>query len=254
MKSLLPRDQFECELVILNKYVAACEAIKGFLNEAEFTQLINTSPFGWLIIASEEFQSAKQIMWFMMRRQSELHEKEEVWMIVNKTPIRFLPKEYSLISGLKWLDVLPEIAQNDDFRRRHFGKNKNPRDSHLKSRFTDLGGRRSEEVDVEKVKLANLYFLTFVLGPRRSKKDLELNTEWMSLLEDDDAFREYPWGTVGFREALGSIKRDLRRSIEDKKKKDEKIRLSFTLSGFIEPLQVIGMLTLNLYIFNMLNI
>ncbi|KZV18549.1 hypothetical protein F511_43036 [Dorcoceras hygrometricum] len=48
---------------------------------------------------------------------------------------------------------------------------------------------------MEKIKLDNLYFVSAVLGPRRKRKNEEVEPQWMRLVDDMDSFNTYPWGS-----------------------------------------------------------
>ncbi|KZV19203.1 hypothetical protein F511_37036 [Dorcoceras hygrometricum] len=104
------------------------------------------------------------------------------------------------------------------------------------------------EVDLEKIKLASLYFASAVLGPRRKRKKEVVDPHWMRLMDDMDSFNTYPWGRLAYEEVLFGLRKDLRARFEEvtnlakKRKRDPNFSGfgSLHLSGFVQPLQILG--------------
>lgn len=234
----------ECELIVLSKYYEACRDIKNTLNAAEVEEMIRSSPFGLLLEVSEDFRFGQQIIWFLMKRQTELHQNNELWMNVNSRALRFSISEYCLITGLNCSSNIPDVEVNGVFRERHWGSaSRQIRDADVFNRMRELGVGRGE-VNVERIKLANLYFYTKVLQQRKTKTAPKIETKWTSLVEDLQAWRDYPWGSMAFEVVLESLKKDLN---EIKRKETPDKKNYSVMSGFVEPLQVIEIFFLSIF-------
>lgn len=71
----------------------------------------------------------------------------------------------------------------------------------LKQIFTSKCKKKDED---DYVNLAKLYFLeTFLLS---KQKHLVLNTLQFCLLEDEESFEKYPWGTLSYERTIDSFK------------------------------------------------
>lgn len=57
-------------------------------------------------------------------------------------------------------------------------------------------------MNVEKLKLANLYFVAAVLSPQRKSKHDALDPKLIRLVDDLESFNNYPWGRLVFEEVV----------------------------------------------------
>ncbi|KZV26485.1 hypothetical protein F511_12157 [Dorcoceras hygrometricum] len=85
----------------------------------------------------------------------------------------------------------------------------------LRARIDEFEGEIEVEVDVEKIKLASLYFASAVLAPRRKRKKEEVDPQWMRLVDDMNSFNTYPWGRLVYEEALFGLRKDLGARFEE---------------------------------------
>ncbi|KZV39851.1 hypothetical protein F511_29888 [Dorcoceras hygrometricum] len=98
----------------------------------------------------------------------------------------------------------------------------------LRARIDEFEGESGVEVDLEKIKLARLYFASAVLGPRRKRKKEVVDPQWMRLVDDMDSFNTYSWGRLAYDEALFGLRKDLGAICEEftnlakKRKRDPK--------------------------------
>ncbi|XP_073018489.1 uncharacterized protein [Primulina eburnea] len=177
-----------------------------------------------------------------MARQSCKTTSDELWMIVNQRPLRFSKMEYALITGLDCSEDFPEVGETMQFRDRHFCGNENVYIEEVATKLMEMRKTPERTINLEKLKLACLYFGAAVLWPVRQKTVPQVDNMLLSLVEDLDLFNKYPWGTIAYNEVLKSIKRDLTSIKLKKKKKNEKIVEygAFTLNGFVHPLQILA--------------
>lgn len=242
----LERNHFDCKLTLGSHYIDAADKIHSFLNENELEQMVQQTQFGNLIRCAKDFMNSNQIFWFLMSRQSFDCGDNEFWMVFRKKPIRFSLLEYCLITGLDCSRIYPPIPEDDSFLHRHFSGKSRLRLIDLKAKIDGFKNGVGEEVDVEKLKLASLYFLVAVLGPQRKNKNEVVNMDWVRLVDDFESFNKYPWGRVAFDEALFGLRKDLEEKFKSFKKLVKR-RIndaefsgygSYHISGFIHPLQI----------------
>ena len=83
------------------RFKEICDAIRVSLSEEELNQFRKTQ-FGHLLDVPTYHQFSSQLLWFFLLRQIKIKKEKEIWMIVNKTPMRLSMTEFSLITGLKF--------------------------------------------------------------------------------------------------------------------------------------------------------
>lgn len=112
----------------------------------------------------------------------------------------------------------------------------------LESKLTEMGNAEGNEINLEKLKLASLYFVCGVLGPIRRRKQSPVDPRWLSLIEDFTNFNNYPWGKHAYDEAHRSLNKDLNAKLrawkDGQKKKRCMENATYDISGFVQPLQV----------------
>ncbi|XP_075504303.1 uncharacterized protein LOC142541724 [Primulina tabacum] len=98
------------------------------------------------------------------------------------------------------------------------------------------------DVDVEKLKMASLYFCCFVFGEGTRKKMNKIDPKYLKLIDDLDRYNSYPWGRVAFRDAVRCLKNDLlwRYNYLTEAQGRKEVDGSFLVSGFVLPLQIIA--------------
>ncbi|XP_073137846.1 uncharacterized protein [Henckelia pumila] len=165
-------------------------------------------------------------------------------MVVRKRPIRFSMLEYGLITGLDCSNNFPMIVDNMKFYQRHFNGMKQVFLDDVKDRLVEINCEYANNVNLEKVKLACLFFVAGVLWPIRKKKNPPIDLKLMQLVEDLENFNKYPWGTVAFKEVLRSLRKNMsekeKELIKSKKSKKCARGASYNLSGFLQPLQILA--------------
>ncbi|KZV26407.1 hypothetical protein F511_36187 [Dorcoceras hygrometricum] len=166
-------------------------------------------------------------------------------MVIHKRPLQFSLLKYGLITGLNCSSTYPAIPEEDGFRRSYFFGMSTGTLVYLRARIDEFDGEIGVEANVEKIKLASLYFVSVVLGPRRKMKKEEVDPQWTRLVYDMDSFSTYPWGRFAYEKALFDLRKDLGSKFKDftnlvkKRKRDPKFSGfgSLHISGFVQPLR-----------------
>ncbi|KZV33534.1 hypothetical protein F511_18097 [Dorcoceras hygrometricum] len=143
---------------------------------------------------------------------------------------------------------LHAIPEEDGFRRSHFPGMSTVTLVDLRVRIDEFEGEVGVEVDVEKIKLASLYFASVILSHRRKRNKEEVDPQWMRLVDDMDSLNTYPWGRLVYEEALFGHRNYLGAKFEEfmnlvkQWKRDPKFNGfgSLNLSGFVQPLQILA--------------
>ncbi|KZV49693.1 hypothetical protein F511_23650 [Dorcoceras hygrometricum] len=161
---------FDCKLLTLgSQYHEVCERILSFLNERELQRMVQDGQFGNLIRYASDYINSNQLLWFLMRRQV-VDCGTEFWMVIHKRMLRFSLLEYGLITGFNCSTSYSNIPGEDGFRRSHFPWMSTVTLVDVRALIDEFEGEIGVEVDVEKIKLASLYFASAVLGPGRKRK------------------------------------------------------------------------------------
>ncbi|KZV32247.1 hypothetical protein F511_29426 [Dorcoceras hygrometricum] len=149
----------------------------SFLNERELQRMVQDGQFGNLIRYAYDYLNSNQLLWFLMSRQV-VDCGIEFWMVIHKRPLWFSLLEYGLITWLNYSSTYPAILEEDGFRRSHFPGMSTVTLVDLRARIVEFEGEIGVEVDVEKIKLASLYFASVILSHRRKRNKEEVDPQW----------------------------------------------------------------------------
>ena len=168
--------------------------------------------------------------------------ENEFWMVVNCVPIRYTLKDFALLTGLCCGDEYPVVdeANEDDgdeededdatppFVHRHW-----PNNTEISIYdVIDKMEQNSEAVDhLGKRKMAALIFVIGVLMAN-DKNFMKIKAQFLTLIDNIDAFSAYPWGQESFKYSIKQLKKDI-------KSKCGSSNATFTFNGFIYPFEVI---------------
>ncbi|ESQ33762.1 hypothetical protein EUTSA_v10009627mg, partial [Eutrema salsugineum] len=157
-----------CKLSSKTKPNKAISYLQIYLSERELSWLKNHRQFKHLFHRDVEKFHKVQAMWSLILCSVDFKKKKnELWLVVNGIPIRYLITEHALITGLD-CTVLP-----DDYRK------KKPVDNTFTSRIFRRKTKISlsavskklqwmeESADGDKLKLRVLYFLASVIAPKK---------------------------------------------------------------------------------------
>ncbi|XP_075491429.1 uncharacterized protein LOC142529704 [Primulina tabacum] len=164
---------------------------------------------------------------------------DDLWMVVRKRPVRFSLLEYCLITGLDWAIEPEDLPDRGVFGTTHFlGK--------ADIVLGDLEGKiivqehNETGLDMEKIKMASLYFCCAIFGEATRKKTTKIDPKYLRLVDDLDMFNHYPWGRVAYRDAVRCLKKDLlgRYNYLAEAQGRKEVEGSFLVGGFVLPLQI----------------
>ncbi|XP_075504142.1 uncharacterized protein LOC142541498 [Primulina tabacum] len=166
---------------------------------------------------------------------------DDLWMVVRKRPLRFSLLEYCLITGLDCALEPEDLPDRGVFGTTHF-----PGKSDIV--LSDLEGKiivkhqNETGVDVEKIKMASLYFFCAVFGESTRKKTTKIDPKYLRLVDDLDRFNHYPWGRVAYRDAVRCLKKDLSGRYNNLTEAQgwKEVEGSFLVGGFVLPLQILA--------------
>ncbi|XP_024013364.1 uncharacterized protein LOC112087722 [Eutrema salsugineum] len=171
-------------------------ALEEALTQDEWEEILNSKLGVFLKFSQLDFDWASRLVHYILGMQLVCKKKFEIWSLVGLIPIRFFLNEFEHITGLncEYVDNLEdpvvEITEEmQDFWER-LGVNQ------------DLGPSTEDLIEAStRARLARLVM-------------------------DLDAFENYPWGRVAFK--------NLMRSVKEK----EIWKSSYTIEGFVQVLQV----------------
>ncbi|XP_075475580.1 uncharacterized protein LOC142506444 [Primulina tabacum] len=232
---------FRCKLTLKSRYKEVAEKFFHYLNNDERALFLEQSPFGNFVRYHRDFNISSQIMWYLMSNQIVDTGSDEFWMVVRKRPVRFFLLEYCLITGLDCGTEPVDVPEGGVFGSRHFAGKSEIVLSDLEAKMS-VQVQNETDVDVEKLKMASLYFCCFVFGEGTRKKTNKIDPKYQRLIDDFDWFNSYPWGRVAFRDAVRCLKKDLLgrynylTEAQDRKEVDG----SFFVGGFVLPLQILA--------------
>ncbi|XP_075519503.1 uncharacterized protein LOC142553262 isoform X2 [Primulina tabacum] len=238
----LDRDSiFRCKLTLESRYKEIAEKIYHYLNNDERTLFLEQSPFGNLVRYHRDFNISSQIMWYLMSNQIVDTGSDEFWMVVRKRPVRFSLLDYCLITGLDCTTEPVDVPEGGVFGSRHFAGKSEIVLSDLEANMS-VKVQNDTSVDVEKLKMASLYFCCFVFGEGTRKKTNKIDPKYLRLRDDLDRFNSYPWGRVAFRDAVRCLKKDLlgRYNYLTDAQGRKDVDGSFLVGGFVLPLQILA--------------
>ncbi|XP_073022678.1 uncharacterized protein [Primulina eburnea] len=166
---------------------------------------------------------------------------DDFWMVVRKRPVRFSLLEYCLLTGLDCGTEPVDVPEGGVFRSIHFAGKSDIILSDLEAKMS-VQVQNETDVDVEKLKMASLYFCCFVFGEGTRKKTNKIDPKHLRLIDDLDRFNSYPWGRVALRDAVRCLKKDLlgRYNYLTEAQGGKEVNGSFLVGGFVLPLQILA--------------
>ncbi|XP_075483757.1 uncharacterized protein LOC142523909 [Primulina tabacum] len=232
---------FRCKLTLESRYKEVSEKIVHYLNNNERALFFEQSPFGNLVRYHRDINISSQIMLYLMSNQIVDTGSDEFWMVVCKRPVRFSLLEYCLITGLDCGTEPVDVQEGGVFGSRHFGGKSEIILSELEAKMR-VQVQNEAGVDVEKLKMASLYFCCFVFGEGTRKKTNKIDPKYLRLIDDLDRFNSYPWGRVAFRDAVRCLNKDLlgRYNYLTDAQGRKEVDGSFLVGGFVLPLQILA--------------
>lgn len=179
--------------------------LKEKIGEDAYSQIRDQSKVGVLLkLADSSFVWWAKLVHHLLTHQLAISRPYEIWCLIEGSPIRFSLHEYEDITGLNCAEIDVEDIVAVDHREfwgdlkvaAEKGPNWNELESALKS---------CRSWSLEKRKMLGLLFVVHVgiLGISRSSR---IPLDYAKRVLDTEAFERFPWGRVGFKELITSIK------------------------------------------------
>ncbi|XP_016652625.1 PREDICTED: uncharacterized protein LOC103343679 [Prunus mume] len=168
---------------------------------AEQLEQFKTSCFGHLLNIDKIQFSGQIVHGVVLRRVAGqgVKDLDGLSFLIGCDVAQFTRQDFCLISGLRFGEV-PEVSsgESDEIRlQKRYFIDEGITCNALEEAFM----RCTEEDDI--YKLALVYFAELVVLGR--DKHLNINLNYLTLVEDLDAFNRYPWGSVSFDKTQDSL-------------------------------------------------
>ncbi|VVA41632.1 PREDICTED: LOC109947069 isoform, partial [Prunus dulcis] len=175
-------------------------AIRAKLS-AEQLEQFKTSCFGHLLNIDKIQFSGQIVHGVVLRRVAGqgVKDLDGLSFLLGCDVAQFTRQDFCLITGLRFGEV-PEVSsgESDEIRlQKRYFIDEGITCNALEEAFL----RCTEEDDI--YKLALVYFVELVVLGR--DKHLNINLNYLTLVEDLDAFNRYPWGSVSFDKTQDSL-------------------------------------------------
>ena len=240
-------------------HLNAVTKLKSWLTKRQL-ELFRQSCFGHFLDI-HDIKFAAQVVHSLLLRQCNTATKDEVWILLKGSPIRFSAVEFSIITGLPF-GALPQLELTS-FRLRdtYFDGSSKIRSDNFEKQFklicesennkatnpTEEDGNQTKNANIDEdiVKLALIFFLEQALLGKENKNLIDL--QWMHLVDDLEAFNQFPWGRISYERTLVSLQKSVdkrnKRTVQKKEvpKKDGKPKTPtelYTLVGFPFAFQI----------------
>ena len=228
-------DYFTCRITRYAK-LEVIKNIKEKLNKRQEIMFRQSCLGALLDLDYKKFQWAAQVVHHLLLRQIDQPNREELWCLVGGKKLRFSINEYSLITGLLCHGELGDASQirGDRLREKYFDGKSSISKFDLEKKILDYEGDSNSDC----VKLALAYMVESLLMAKAHEKMIDMFT--LKLVDNLEAFNQYPWGLQSFNFTIGFLKRAFIERVEKQKKKSEKNPdhlESYHLGGFIFAFQ-----------------
>ncbi|XP_020423095.1 uncharacterized protein LOC109950029 [Prunus persica] len=175
-------------------------AIRAKLS-AEQLEQFKTSCFGHLLNIDKIQFSGQIVHGVVLRRVAGqgVKDLDGLSFLIGCDVAQFTRQDFCLITGLRFGEVLEvSSGENDEIRlQKRYFIDEGITCNALEEAFL----RCTQEDDI--YKLALVYFVELVVLGR--DKHLNINLNYLTLVEDLDAFNRYPWGSVSFDKTQDSL-------------------------------------------------
>lgn len=186
------------EQLLTCKFIPSCNSSEV---DAEQLEQFKTSCFGHLLNIDKIQFSGQIVHGVVLRRVAGqgVKDLDGLSFLIGCDVAQFTRQDFCLITGLRFGEV-PEVSSGESaeirLQKRYF-IDEGITCSALEEAFM----RCTEENDI--YKLALVYFAELVVLGR--DKHLNINVNYLTLVEDLDAFNRYPWGSVSFDKTQDSL-------------------------------------------------
>ncbi|XP_024016347.1 uncharacterized protein LOC112089822 [Eutrema salsugineum] len=203
-------------------------ALEEALTQDEWEEILNSRLGVFLKFSQLDFGWASRLVHYILGMQLVCKKKFEIWSLVGLIPIRFSLNEFEHITGLncEYVDNLedPVVEITDEMKdfweRLGVNQELGPSTEDLIEACKECGSWSSED----RLRLGYLSIYTSYIEARKPSSATQARLA--RLVMDLEAFENYLWGRVAFK--------NLMRSVKEK----EIWKSSYTIEGFVQVQQV----------------
>ncbi|KAK0596297.1 hypothetical protein LWI29_014458 [Acer saccharum] len=189
--------------------------LKSILQKFGLVEKFKQGPFGKYLDLKEPLKIYGQLIHNSLKREI-IHPKgqreDEMWFGLGKSKARFGQEEFCVCSGLN-MGQLPEgFANNsevqDDSMLRRIFKGRRPTAKLLYATLSKMTSEQSEDA----YKMLNIYMVRQFFGTDDGRTTAI--SGWLfSLVENEEEFKNFPWGSYIFRFTLYFLKAVLQKRL-----------------------------------------
>lgn len=233
-------DHFQAQPTTLS-HLWVIDKIREKLTETQY-QMFRKTCFGHFLDLQALKFSGNLVHHVLLHEVQKESVENELWFLVQNTPIRFSRMEFGLITGLNFGHYPQELGGSTRLRETYFDGS-----PVITFKDIDLAYDRLDFTtvdDMDAVKLSLFFFVErLLLGrPTRHRSD-----PWvLELVDDLDKFNSYPWGSVAWDRTYQNLRKVLIGQAEKFKNKKANREMSgeewkhaaYNLEGFPIAFQV----------------
>ncbi|XP_056841664.1 uncharacterized protein LOC108858261 [Raphanus sativus] len=241
---LFATDRFPCRRLNIYSRPNILTFLRHVLRgSSEFTR-IRESSFGKLFdLPLRQCPVSCKLIHCLLSRQLLSDDEHTLWTVFGSDPLKFGLEEFGTITGLN-CGAFPEGYEPPDHNKKGSYKHK---DAHKDSIWKRLIGKYNNiTIEMDEWRRIRLALLIIVDGVLIASQQIHRPTlRYVSMLDDLDAFLNFPWGRESFVHTVRCMKppkfekgkpvADLVRMLVDKLKQE-----SFRLTGFPLALQLLA--------------
>ena len=181
--------------------------IKEVLRSCGMVQRFKQGPFGDYLDLPQPLRIHGLLIHNLLKREVIKPEQreDEIWLGIGRSQVRFGKEEFCVCSGLR-MGPLPQgfnkkkDAKEGSLLKKYF-KEKRPTADLLYATMKRLTSKEGEDV----LKMASIFMVSQFFGTDDGRKAIP---GWMfALVEDEEAFKKFPWGSYIYSITLFWLKR-----------------------------------------------
>ncbi|XP_075098952.1 uncharacterized protein LOC142175851 [Nicotiana tabacum] len=210
--------------------------IVTFLTPAQQEKL-NNGTFRY-IIAMKNFHCSMKLVHCLILSHVFTNDRDSISFKIFGCDVSFSLEDFHIMCDLRIIthNVEKSIKRESKILKRYLGKSKGMTLKYIREymiqnqiKKDDVNFKHVCESDEDAVKLMKILIVESILFGR--KNESTMLEEYATIVEDDEACLNYPWGSASYEKLITSIKYAL-------DNKDKNIPTEYTVGGFSYPLYV----------------
>ncbi|CAL9222787.1 unnamed protein product [Arabidopsis halleri] len=188
-----------------NCTVSSIATMKDFIGDRAYAEIRDNSQLGVLLkLADSEYVWCSMTVHHFLSNQLPIESGYEIWSLIEGYPLRFSLHEFSDITGLN-CDAIDEEDKVDVDHRKFWAELEVDASKGPNWKELNMALKKCRGWSYGKRKMLGLLFVLNVgiLGKSRSSR---IPLEYAKRVFDSEAFERYPWGRIGFKSLIKSIK------------------------------------------------